>query len=143
MTAKKKITVTATLNIPVTKAWKVYTTPKDIMKWNCASEDWHSPSAKHDLKKGGKFIYRMEAKDKSAGFDFGGTFTDIKTNKLIAYTMGDQRTALVRFAVKGNRTKVTVTFEAEQTNPLRMQKQGWQSILNNFKKYAQTSLVEE
>lgn len=136
-TKPKKIKVTARLYVPVTHAWKAYTTPKDITQWNHASDDWHSPSAKHDLKKGGRFVYRMEAKDKSAGFDFSGTFSKIKRNKLIAYTMDDTRTATVRFAGKGNRTHVTVTFEAEQTHPVRMQRQGWQAILDNYKKYAQ------
>ena len=135
----KKITVKATVNVPVTKAWKVYTTPKDIMQWNNASEDWHTPSAKNDLKKGGKFVYRMEAKNKSTGFDFGGTFGEIKANKLIEYTITGGRKVRILFANKKNRTKVTVSFEAEQTNPLKLQRKGWQSILDNFKKYAQTT----
>lgn len=132
-----KITVETTVNAPVEKAWKIYTTPKHVMQWNNASDDWHTPSAQNDLKKGGKFVYRMEAKDKSTGFDFGGTYTEIKPNQLIAYTMGDERKVTVSFDPKGKQTKVKVTFDAETTNSLELQQKGWQAILDNYKKYVE------
>ncbi len=133
--AKKKITVKATVPVSVTHAWKVYTTPSDIMQWNHASDDWTCPRATVELKKGGRFVSRMEAKDKSAGFDFGGTYTAVKVNKLIAYRMDDGRKAIVRFAGKGARTVVRVTFEAESVFPPHFQRTGWQAILDNYKKH--------
>src|SRR5205085_6625362 len=96
-TEKKQITVETTVNVPVEKAWKIFTTPDDITKWNNASDDWHSPTAENDLRPGGKFVYRMEAKDGSFGFDFGGQYDEVKPNELIAYTIGDGRKVEVVF----------------------------------------------
>lgn len=136
--AKVKITVQVTVKAMMDKAWKVWTTPADIIQWNAASDDWHTTKAENDLKVGGKFSYRMEAKDGSFGFDFGGTYDDIKTNKLIAYTMDDGRTSVISFEPKGNETSIVQTFEAETENTIELQQFGWQAIMNNFKKYAES-----
>ena len=109
------------------------------MKWNNASNDWHTPRAENDLKVRGKFLYRMEAKDGSSGFDFDGTYEQVKTNELIAYSISDGRKVQVMFTKDDNtRTKMVTIFEAESTNPIEMQRDGWQAILNNFKKYVET-----
>ena len=135
----KKITIEANINVPIEKTWKLYTEPKHITKWNNASEDWHTPKAENDLRMGGKFLFRMEAKDGSFGFDFGGIYAEVKTNSLIAYTIGDGRKVIVKFTKEKESTKITIEFEAENTNPIEMQRNGWQSILNNFKKYVENS----
>jgi uncharacterized protein YndB with AHSA1/START domain len=134
-----QITVENTVNAPVEKVWKLYTGPEHITKWNSASDDWHTTSAQNDLRSGGKFSSRMEAKDGSMGFDFAGVYDDVKTNELIAYTMGDGRKAKVVFAGQGNTTKLTVTFDAETQNSVELQKGGWQAILDNFKKYTEAN----
>ena len=134
-----KVTVENTVNAPVEKVWKLYTGPEHIKKWNSASDDWHTPSAENDLRVGGKFSSRMEAKDGSMGFDFAGVYDDVKTNELIAYTMGDGRQAKITFANQDNKTKVAVTFDAETQNSVEMQKDGWQAILDNFKKYVEAN----
>lgn len=121
---------------PIEQVWDRYTQPEYIMKWNHASEDWYCPSSENDVRTGGKFNNRMEAKDGSRGFDFKGTYTEVNFHKLIAYTIGD-RSVEVHFMDLGNNTKVTVEFEAEGENSLELQRGGWQSILNNFKKCAE------
>jgi uncharacterized protein YndB with AHSA1/START domain len=131
------ITVETTVNVPVEKAWEYFTKPEHITKWNFASDDWHSPVAENDLRPGGKFNYRMEARDESFGFDFGGVYNTVEENKLIEYTIGDGRKVKVAFSGNGKTTHVIEVFEAEGTNPIEMQKNGWQAILNNFKKYAE------
>jgi uncharacterized protein YndB with AHSA1/START domain len=108
------------------------------MQWNNASPDWHTPKAENDLRKGGKFVSRMEAKDGSFGFEFWGIYDEVDHLALISYTMGDGRKAEVSFSAEGNQTKITETFEAESENPIEMQKAGWQAILDNFKKYAES-----
>jgi uncharacterized protein YndB with AHSA1/START domain len=113
--------------------------PEHITKWNSASDDWHTPYAENDLRTGGKFLSRMEAKDGSFGFDFGGVYDEVIPNKLIAYTMGDSRKVKVDFAANGNSTTVTTNFEAETENTIELQKNGWQAILNNFKKYVEAT----
>lgn len=132
------ITIQATINAPVTKAWEIYTMPAHITQWNNASDDWHTPRAENDLRTGGKFLSRMEAKDGSAGFDFTGTYTEVKEHQLIAYTMDDGRTVTITFTAEGDATKMVVAFEAEQTNSVEMQRSGWQAILDNFKKYVES-----
>jgi uncharacterized protein YndB with AHSA1/START domain len=136
---KTTITVETTVNTPVEKAWTLWTGPEHITHWNNASDDWHTPSAKNDLRVGGQFSYRMEAKDGSFGFDFGGVYDEVKTNERIAYTIGDGRKVKIIFTRQGNGTKVVETFEAENTNPIELQRGGWQSILDNFKKYAEAN----
>jgi uncharacterized protein YndB with AHSA1/START domain len=137
---KKTITVQAVINAPVEQVWKLYTEPEHVMKWNNASNDWHTPRAENDLKVGGKFLYRMEAKDDSSSrFDFAGTYEKIKTNELIVYSLTDGRKVEVTFTKDEDaRTKTATTFEAENTNSLEMQRNGWQAILNNFKNYVET-----
>lgn len=133
------ITIEATVNAPVEKVWKYWTTPEHIMKWNNASDDWHTPKAENDLRVGGKFLSRMEAKDGSFGFDFGGTYEEVKTNEVIAYKLGDERKVRTTFKGEGNQTKIISTFDAETQNPIEMQRGGWQAILNNFKKYTEAN----
>jgi len=141
MEASKKtmVTIEATIQAPVQKVWEFWSKPEHITKWNHASDDWHSPFAENDLRPGGKFSARMEAKDGSFGFDFGGVYDEVKENKYIEYTLGDGRKVQVNFEEKGNSTEVVEQFEAENQNPVEMQQQGWQAILNNFKKYTESN----
>jgi uncharacterized protein YndB with AHSA1/START domain len=132
---KALITVQVMVNAPAEKTWKCWTTPEHITHWNFASDDWHAPRAENDLQVGGKFSYRMEAKDGSLGFDFSGIFTKIEANKQLDYLLGDDRTVQVTFVAEGNKTIVTEVFEAEEMNSVELQQTGWQAILNNFKKY--------
>jgi uncharacterized protein YndB with AHSA1/START domain len=136
---KTIITIDAIVNAPVEKVWKFWTETGHITKWNFASDDWHSPYAENDLKVGGKFLSRMEAKDGSFGFDFGGIYDEVKVHELIAYTLGDGRNVKINFSSEGNATKIVTNFEAENVNTIEMQRGGWQSILNNFKKYTETN----
>jgi uncharacterized protein YndB with AHSA1/START domain len=135
---KQKITVETTVHAPVEKVWEYWSAPQHITKWNNASPDWHSPRSENDLRTGGKFSTRMEAKDGSMGFDFGGVYDDVRINELIDFTMGDGRKVTVKFTGKGNETKIVETFEAEDTHSIEMQRGGWQAILDNFKKYTET-----
>ena len=134
----KKITVEANVDAPVEKVWEAWTKPEHIVKWNFATDDWHSPWAKADFREGGSFSARMEAKDGSMGFDFGGIYNVIRNNEFIEYTMGDDRKVQVEFSSSGNQTKVVETFDAESTHSLELQKNGWQAILDNFKKYVES-----
>lgn len=136
---KKTITVEKSINAPVEKVWALWTEPEHIKNWNNASDDWHTPHAENDLRPGGKFSARMEAKDGSFGFDFGGVYDDVKENKYIEYTLGDGRKVSVSFSAKEGETKVSETFEAENTHSIEMQRGGWQAILDNFKKYVEAS----
>jgi uncharacterized protein YndB with AHSA1/START domain len=138
-TSTTKITVETTVKAPVEKVWKFWTLPEHITKWNAASDDWHTPFAENDVRVGGQFKSRMEAKDGSFGFDFGGTYDDVKTNELIEYTLGDGRKVTVHFKANGNETKVTETFDAEGTHSIEMQRSGWQAILDNFKRYTEAN----
>ena len=134
---KTLLTVENTINAPVEKVWEYWTKPEHITKWNNASDDWHTPWAKNDLREGGSFSARMEAKDGSMGFDFGGVYDAVKPNEYIEYTLGDGRKVKIFFTSKGNTTKVVESFEAENTNSLEMQQGGWQAIMDNFKKYTE------
>lgn len=138
-TSKSKITVQSTINAPVQKVWDLWNTPKHIMNWCYASDDWHTPRSENDLRTGGRFVSTMAAKDGSFSFDFGGVYTDVKTNEFIAYTIDDRRTVQVSFSSDGDKTTVTEVFEAESINPVEMQQGGWQAILDNFKKYAEAN----
>jgi uncharacterized protein YndB with AHSA1/START domain len=129
-----KITVETTVAAPIEQVWHAYTTPEDIKLWNAASDDWHTTSATVDLREGGAFSSRMEAKDGSMGFDFAGTYTKIVEPKLIEYSFGD-RTAQVEFAAGPSGTKVRVTFDSEATHSIEQQRQGWQAILDNFARH--------
>lgn len=130
-----KITVESTVQAPIQRVWDAYNSPADIVEWNAASPDWHTPRATVDLREGGRFESRMEAKDGSFGFDFGGTYTKVVPLKLIAYRMDDNREATVDFAEQGGRCVVTVTFDAESENSVEMQRQGWQAILDSFARH--------
>lgn len=132
------ITVTTTVNAPIQKVWNYWATPEHIMQWNSASPDWHTPSATVDLREGGTFTARMEAKDGSVGFDFGGTYTKVIDGKEIGYTMGDDRKVLVTFEETDGATHITETFDPESENPIEMQRGGWQAILDNFKTYTES-----
>lgn len=138
-TNKTIITVEAAVNAPAEKVWKLFTEPQHITQWNNASDDWFTPRAENDLRPGGKFVYRMEAKDGSFGFDFGGVYDAVKENEYIVYTIGDGRKVEVTFIVTNNETKVVETFEAEDVNSIELQKGGWQAILNCFKKYVEST----
>ena len=133
-----KITVETTVNAPVVKVWKSWSEPEHIKNWCAASQDWHAPKAENDLRTGGTFNTRMEAKDGSFGFDFGGVYDNVKKNELIEYTMGDGRKVHVAFSSSGDQTKIVETFDAVATNSVEMQRGGWQAILDNFKKYTES-----
>ncbi|AGF57906.1 uncharacterized protein YndB with AHSA1/START domain [Clostridium saccharoperbutylacetonicum] len=137
MSEKEKITIEATVNVNVKKVWEYWTEPECIKRWNTASEDWHTTIAENDLRVGGKFLSRMEAKDGSFGFDFGGVYDEVELHKLISYTLGDERKVRIIFEENGNKTEITEIFEAESENSVELQKNGWQSILDNFKKYSE------
>ena len=134
---KQSITILAIINAPVSKVWQYWTEPSHIIKWNSASPDWHTPSAENDLWEGGKFSSRMEAKDGSMGFDFGGTYDKIINHRLIQYTLGDERKVEIHFAENNGQTEITETFDPETTNTIELQRTGWQAILDNFKKYVE------
>lgn len=132
------ITISTMISAPITTVWECWTNPEHITKWNQASDDWHSPSATNDLRVGGKFTTRMEAKDGSAGFDFGGTYDEVIPKQIIAYTMDDGRKVRVEFTNQAEQqTQITETFDPEETNSLEMQRDGWQAILDNFKRYTE------
>jgi len=134
---KTVVTIENTVNALADKVWESWTKPEHIMKWNTPSPDWHTTRAENDLRPGGKFISRMEAKDGSMGFDFGGVYDAVRKNEYIAYTIGDGRKVTVNFTTQGNKTKIVVKFETESMNPVEMQRGGWQAILDNFKKYTE------
>jgi uncharacterized protein YndB with AHSA1/START domain len=134
---RTRISVETTINAPIYSVWEMWTSPEHITKWNSASGDWHTPYAKNDLRKGGKFLSRMEAKDGSAGFDFEGVYDDVKINQLIEYTMSDGRKVRTVFTDLGDETKIQETFEAEDEHSIDMQREGWQAIMNNFKRYVE------
>jgi uncharacterized protein YndB with AHSA1/START domain len=132
-----KITVEAVVNSDLDAVWSAWNDPEDIKKWNAASDDWHTPQSTVDLREGGKFTSRMEAKDGSAGFDFEGTYTRVEPQKLIAYKMSDGREVTVEFSETGDGVLVKETFDAETENDPELQRAGWQSILDNFAKYVE------
>jgi uncharacterized protein YndB with AHSA1/START domain len=131
-----KITVEAKVAAPIEKVWHAWTTPADIVQWNAASTDWHTTKAAVDLRVGGAFSSRMEAKDGSMGFDFAGTYTRIVEHKLIQCAFGD-RTMLIEFVPGKDSVVVRETFDAETENPVEMQKLGWQAILDNFVRHVE------
>jgi uncharacterized protein YndB with AHSA1/START domain len=133
----KSITVTTTVHTSKETVWEYWTEPKHIVNWNFASDDWESPAAKNDLRKGGKFCYTMAAKDKSAQFDFTGTYTNVKKYELIEYTMDDGRKAQIHFTPHNHSVKISETFDMESSNSEELQRKGWQAILDNFKKYVE------
>ena len=135
-----KITVQISVQAPIDLVWKLWTSPENIVNWYNASEDWHSPRAENDLRIGGKFMTRMEAKDGRFGFDFEGIYETVKTNELIEYVLADERRIRIVFTGSDNETQITETFDAEEINPIELQQGGWQAILNNFKKYVEENI---
>lgn len=134
----KQLKVETLVAAPMERVWEVWTAPEHITQWNAASPDWQCPRAVNPLEVGLKFSFRMEAKDGSGGFDFGGTYTEIVPKQLLAYTLDDGRTVRVEFAEEGGGVRIIEQFDPEQENALEFQQQGWQSILNNFKQYAES-----
>ncbi|RZK41053.1 MAG: ATPase [Pedobacter sp.] len=139
MTQVKKIEVEAIVNAPIAEVWKMWNTPSDIMQWNFADPSWHSPSSENDLRVGGKFKNRMEARDGSFGFDFEGTYDVVELHKEISYSMADGRKVTTLFSEQGSKTYIQTTFDAETQNDPEMQKQGWQAIINNFVNYVEAN----
>jgi uncharacterized protein YndB with AHSA1/START domain len=133
-----KITVEKQVAAPAAKVWHAYTTPEDIVQWNAASDDWHTTRAAVDLREGGEFSSRMEAKDGSFGFDFAGTYTKIVPEQRIEYAFGD-RQAVVEFIPSGAAVTVRVTFDGEDEHPEEMQRGGWQAILDNFARHVESA----
>lgn len=133
------ITVENTVNAPVEKVWECWTSPEHIIKWNNASDDWHTPHAENDLRVGGKFLSRMEAKDGSMGFDFNGVYSEVKEHELIAYAIEGGRKVRITFSPVLEGTRVAESFEAENENSIELQRGGWQSIMDNFKKYVESN----
>lgn len=140
MTESNRATITIATNVlvPVEKVWAYWTEPEHITQWNNASEDWHTPRAENDLRPGGRFVSRMEAKDGSFGFDFSGTYDEVILLKSIIYTLDDDRKVQLTFTDQGQETHIVETFEAESENSIEMQRDGWQAILDNFKRYAES-----
>ena len=131
------ITITTKVIEPIKKVWNVWTSPQHIRKWNHASEEWHTVEAQNDLQIGGRFNYRMEAKEDDEGFNFEGTYTNIVIHKCIEYILDDKRKVKIEFEVADDYVLITETFDPETVNSLELQKSGWQAILNNFKNYCQ------
>ena len=136
---KTSLTVETTVNAPIEKVWNYWAEPQHITKWCQASDDWHAPFAENDLQTNGKFKTTMAAKDGSFSFDFGGVYSKVEKHKLIEYEMGDGRKVRVECKDLGNSTHITETFDPEDTNPLEMQRGGWQAILDNFRKYTENN----
>ena len=134
---KTNITVQVLVQSPVDKVWQTWNEPKHIRQWCAASDDWHAPYAENDLRKDGKFKTTMAAKDGSVSFDFEGVYTNVQPNKKIEYVMSDGRKVTITFSTEAGGTRVTETFEAENTNPVEMQRGGWQAILDNFKSHTE------
>ena len=135
----ERITIQSTVNSQPKKVWHLWTAPEHILKWNTASDDWHTTRAENDLRVGGSFLSRMEAKDGSFGFDFEGVYDEVVPLKRIVYTMGDGRKVEVDFKERGKDTVIVSTFDAETQNSIQQQRDGWQAILDNFKKYAEST----
>ncbi|WP_100615175.1 SRPBCC family protein [Confluentibacter citreus] len=135
----EQISVKTIVNASAKKVWELWTEPKHIVKWNTASEDWHTPRAENDLRVGGKFLSRMEAKDGSFGFDFIGIYDEVEPLKRIAYSMEDGRKAKTDFKENNGNTEIITVFDAESQNPIDMQRAGWQAILDNFKNYTENN----
>lgn len=134
-----RITIDSTILATPEKVWNCWTQPNHITQWNFAADDWCCPSVENDLVVGGKYKARMEAKDGSFGFDFEAVYDKVEPVKILSYTMGDGRVATTTFEETGGFTKVTTTFDAETENSIEMQRDGWQAILDNFKKYVEDS----
>lgn len=135
---RKSITVTTVVNAPLEKVWKAWTEPEHIVQWAFAQDDWEAPAAENDVRTGGRFKTVMAAKDKSTSFDFAGTYTNVNGHEVIEYDMDDGRHAAIRFEEVPEGVKITETFEMENENSEELQRSGWQAILENFKKHAES-----
>jgi uncharacterized protein YndB with AHSA1/START domain len=135
--AGTKITISALINAELQKVWDYWTGPAHIVNWNFASDDWHCPFAENDLRENGKFRSTMASRDGKMSFDFEGVYSLVKHHEVIQYRMADGREVQVWFSRDGNATRVTETFDAENVHPVELQRNGWQSIMNNFKKYVE------
>lgn len=133
------ITIEQTVHAPIEKVWDFWSSPEHIVRWNAASDDWHTTKASNDLMVGRNFTNRMEAKDGSMGFDISGTYTEVEHLKKITYVMNDGRTVRIEFFAEDGGVRIVEVFEAESENSLEMQQTGWQAILDNFKKYVESS----
>ena len=131
------ITIETVVNAPLNKVWDAWNNPADIKQWNNASDDWHTTRSTVDLREGGKFLSRMEAKDGSAGFDFEGTYTRVVPQQAIEYRMSDGREVKTEFAKQGNGVRIRTIFDAETENPPEVQREGWQAILDNFRRHVE------
>ena len=140
MTNAQRVMVEVIVDAGIEEAWNAFIIPESITKWNFASDDWICPKATTDFEEGGLFIYRMESKDGKYGFDFGGKFEKIEMYKKIEYVIGDGRKVLVNFEKVGKKTKVSEEFEIEKMNSAETQKNGWQAILENYKKYLEEAI---
>jgi uncharacterized protein YndB with AHSA1/START domain len=136
------VTVQTLVKLPVARVWDIWTDPLHIIHWNQASDDWHTVRAINDVKKYGPFLFRMEAKDGSFGFDFSGEYRRVVKHKLIEYILADSRKVTIIFSEEKDGTLITESFEGEETHPVEHQKEGWQSILNNFKKYSESLSIK-
>ena len=134
----QKITIDAMIDAPIDRVWQAYSTPADITQWNFGSDDWCCPRAEVDLKVGGNHKARMEAKDGSFGFDFEAVYEEVVPRKALTMAMSDRRKVRTTFETVGGKTKVTTSFDAETQNSIAMQRDGWQAILNNFKRHVET-----
>ncbi len=132
-----KITINSVVNAPINTVWEAWNSPEDIKQWNAAHESWHTTNSTVDLREGGKFSSRMEAKDGSAGFDFEGTYTRIVPHKTIECVIADGREVKTDFSEMPDGVAITTTFDAESTNPPEMQRSGWQAILDNFRQHVE------
>ena len=130
------VTISTLVDAPIERVWELWTDPEHIKQWNHASDDWHTTEAENDLRVGGKFRSRMEAKDQSMGFDFEGVYEEVEVNELIQYRLEDERRVRISFTSEGDQTKVVEVFDADSMNPVELQRQGWQAILDNFTRYA-------
>lgn len=135
------ITVQNTINASIEKVWELWTAPEHVMKWNNASEDWHTPFAENDLKVGGKFKYTMASTDGTMRFDFEGIYTNVVNPSLIEYKLADDRKVKITFESQKNGVVLTEKFDPETENSEALQQQGWQAILDNFKKYVENSTL--
>jgi uncharacterized protein YndB with AHSA1/START domain len=135
---QERVTIQIQINAPAKKVWEYYTKPEHITKWSSTSEDWHTTYAENDLRVGGKFLSRMESRDGKKGFDFSGIYNNVIEYKSIKYTMSDSRQVSIALTSETNKTNMKIIFDSETENPIEFQKEGWQSILDNFKKYVES-----
>lgn len=138
-----KIQIEKRIAAPIAAVWSAWTEPADIVQWNAASDDWHTTRATVDLRVGGAFTSRMEAKDGSFGFDFAGTYTNVIEHKLIEFSMGDARSVLIEFTELNDGVVVRETFDSEPTHSMEQQRDGWQAILNRFASHVEAKVAEK